>query len=873
MMTYRPGSFISVLHLFVLVSFCVAQPLFDLISRSPEFLVAHDSRALDVLALIFLVSVLVPLIAAALEWTMSALSRRAGTLLHLILVGFFVSLLALSAVRKSGLGIVIPTAASLAVGGLFALAYQNRQAVRTLLTVLSPCILLFPAYFLFSGALASVAESAPGKTDSSDAVVVKSPADIVMVVFDEFPLLSLLDETWNIDGGRFPNLRRLADQSHWFRKAHTVSDGTLISIPAILGGLYPKPGRARLPTLQDHPQNLFTLLQGAYRLEIFENITRLSPVRAESQQSFTQRFTLLLEDCWILSLHLMLPTEAAARILPPVTQSWKGFAADESGPKEIEEDTSKAAWKDFQADWSSRERRFQDFIASIGPSQVPTLYFLHSMLPHASWKYLPSGEYYNLHEDPGIRGVIGPNDAGIDVNRWRDDEWPVIQAQQRHLLQVGFVDKLIGDLVNRLHEKDLYDSSLIVVLADHGSSFRVGDSRRTVTAENHPEIISIPMIVKLPGQKDGRINDQNVSTVDILPTLVDALDIEHSWSFDGESALDESAPRNTEKIVFVDKGPRLTFDAGLAEMDSFLQRKIGLFGSGGWDSLFKIGAYPNIIGKLVSELQRIDDSPLRVELDGESFLSRVDLTSRFVLANIRGRISAETSGEDHYLAVAVNQVIRAVTRTLDGSNGLEFSAVIPKSAFQSGRNQVDIYQIKESLGRLSLALVQRKDLLTVQLRESGSMISMSDGRALPIIADGATGWVVSTLEDERVKIAGWAADLKLPGLLESVVLFQDGIFVSLQKTRYPRADVVESFSSPEILDSGFLFELPVTSTRDLSGKEIRLFAVSKRGVAGELHYPTPANQDQWHFRLNPARAIDPFTRDRFVGAQDQVAPK
>ena len=873
-MTRRPGSFTSVLHVFVLVSFCVAQPLFDLISRSPEFLVAHDSRAVDVLALIFLVSVLVPLSAAALEWTVSAVSLRAGTLLHLILVGFFVSLLALSAVRKSGLGIVIPTVASLAVGGLFALAYQNRQAVGTLLTVLSPCILLFPAYFLFSGALASVAESAPGTADSSNAVVVNSPGDIVMVVFDEFPLLSLLDETWNIDAVRFPNLRRLADQSHWFRKAHTVSDGTLISIPAILNGLYPKPGRARLPTLEDHPQNLFTLLQGTYRLEIFENITRLSPVRGQSHQSFTQRFALLVEDCSILSLHLVLPTEAAARILPPVTQSWKGFAVDESGPKEIQEGTSQAAWKDFQADWSSRERRFQDFIASIDPSRNPSLYFLHSMLPHASWKYLPSGEYYNLHEDPGVRGVIGPNDEGIDVNRWREDEWPVIQAQQRHLLQVGFVDKLIGDLVNRLQEKNLYDSSLIVIVADHGSSFRPGDSRRTVTVENHPEIISIPMIIKLPGQQAGRINDHNVSTVDILPTLVDALDIEHSWSFDGESALNESAPRDTDKIVFVDKGPRLAFDAELAEMDSFLQRKIGLFGSGSWDSLFKIGPYPNIIGKLVSEVQLIDDSPLRVELDGESFLSRVDLTSRFVLANIRGRISAgETSGEEHYLAVAVNQVIRAVTRTLAGSDGLEFSAVIPKRAFQSGRNRVDIYQIKKSRGRLSLALVPRRDLLTVQLRESGSMISMSDGRALPIIADGATGWVVSTLEDERVKISGWAADLKQPGLLESVVLFQDGIFVSLQKTRYPRPDVVESFSSREILDSGFLFELPVTSTLDLSAKEIRLFAVSKRGVAGELHYPTPANQDQWHFRLNPARAIDPFTRDRFVSAQDQVAPK
>ena len=328
-----------------------------------------------------------------------------------------------------------------------------------------------------------------------------------------------MDERWTIDAGRFPNLRRLADQSYWFRKAHTVSDGTLISISAILDGLYPVSGRDLLPTLEAHPLNLFTLLQGTYRLEVFENLTRLSPSSAKSQRSFAHRFALLLEDCWIVSLHLLLPSDIAARLLPPVTESWRGFASTGSGPQENPKVDSRLDWGDFPADWTERHRRFEDFIASIGPWEAPTLYFLHSMLPHASWKYLPSGKFYSLHEDPGVRGVIGPNDEGIDVNRWLEDDWPVIQAQQRHLLQVGFVDKLIGDLVERLEKQNLYDSTLIVIVADHGSSFRAGDSRRTVTVGNHPEIISIPMIIKLPGQKSGLISDDNVSTVDLLPPL------------------------------------------------------------------------------------------------------------------------------------------------------------------------------------------------------------------------------------------------------------------------------------------------------------------------------------------------------------------
>ena len=272
----------------------------------------------------------------------------------------------------------------------------------------------------------------------------------------------------------------------------------------------------------------------------------------------------------------------------------------------------------------------------------------------------------------------------------------------------------------------------------------------------------------------------------------------------------------------------------------------------------------------MSVLRLSEESRLRVELDGESFLRRMDPTSPFVLSNIRGRIfPADPSQKEHYLAVAVNQVIRAVTRTLDRAGGLEFSAVAAESAFQAGQNRVDIYEIKESPGELMLALVPSKDLLSARLEESESAIRFSDGRTIPIVADGATGWVFSTLEDERVKIAGWAADLQALGLLDSVVLFEDGNFVGSERTRYPCLDVVESFGSQAILDSGFLFELPVTSILDLSQKEIRLFAISKRGVAGELHYPTQADRDQWHFRLNPSRETDPVTRNRFLDAKNK----
>ena len=77
--------------------------------------------------------------------------------------------------------------------------------------------------------------------------------------------------------------------------------------------------------------------------------------------------------------------------------------------------------------------------------------------------------------------------------------------EQRYLLQLGFVDRLIGRLVRRLKAKGLYDDSLVVVTADHGISWRPGvTTRRLVSPASVDELTPVPLIVKRPGQRRGR---------------------------------------------------------------------------------------------------------------------------------------------------------------------------------------------------------------------------------------------------------------------------------------------------------------------------------------------------------------------------------
>ncbi len=152
----------------------------------------------------------------------------------------------------------------------------------------------------------------------------------------------------------------------------------------------------------------------------------------------------------------------------------------------------------------------------------PTLYMQHALLPHEPWIYLPSGRQNRPSgKDPvgAVNRPIGFHDALLTDHN-----------HLRHLLQVGSVDHDIGLLIRHLRGEELFDRALIAVVADHGYSFEVGaDDRRQVTDTNIAQIAPVPYFVKAPGQRKGRVADQLVRTVDLLPTIADLLGVRIPW--------------------------------------------------------------------------------------------------------------------------------------------------------------------------------------------------------------------------------------------------------------------------------------------------------------------------------------------------------
>jgi len=84
--------------------------------------------------------------------------------------------------------------------------------------------------------------------------------------------------------------------------------------------------------------------------------------------------------------------------------------------------------------------------------------------------------------------------------------------------EVAYTDHAVGRLLQRLKDLDLYDSALLIVTADHGEMLgEHGEMEHGFFI--YESAIRVPLIVKLPGQQEGRRITASVSLVDIAPTV------------------------------------------------------------------------------------------------------------------------------------------------------------------------------------------------------------------------------------------------------------------------------------------------------------------------------------------------------------------
>ena len=650
------------LHIFVLASLAAAPVL---IVANAQFFIGRGASGAEVVAVALIVVVGAPAALAAVSLLAGAVSVRLGWAVQLALVAVLVATIASEALYPLDLSIEIQAPLVIAIGLAAAVAYARLDGAGSFVSALLPLPIIVLAYVLL---LSPVSGLVFGGTEEVEAAAeLDAPAPVVMVAFDELPGHALMNAGRRLDAVRFPNFAALGEDAVWYRNATTSRSDTELAVPTLATGI-----RAPLDSLgtsADHPRSLFTLLQDSHEMHVAEPWTNICPERLCDGKTES------LDEGRLGSILATIPSILGYVSLPDAERI--GISSPrESGSLD-------------------RSGQVATFVEEIEPATGPVLHFLHVLLPHKAWRYLPSGNRYS--------DTVGEADTLGGIERWDDDEWLTLQHEQRFLLQLRYTDRLLGDLLQRLRDTGLYERSLIVVTADHGVSFRAGEDRRDATDTNAPDILSVPLLVKLPQQRDGRIDDRFASTVDVVPTIADALGAQLPWQVDGQSLLGEpSSDRQIEVENMTGGGVELTAAEFARRRDAALERQISSFGDGG-TSLYAIGPHPELLGR---PFEPILGAPAKAEatiVDGEA-VRAYDPGAELVPARIAG--SLEGLAAKVPLAVALNGRIAATTYSYEGHRQVEFSAMVPPSLLRPGDNELALLEIEADDNAVSLRPIE-----------------------------------------------------------------------------------------------------------------------------------------------------------------------
>ncbi len=868
------------LHLLGLSAFAFAQPLFDLLAGEATFFVARRSQAADVLLLAAALTLGPALALWLIESMVTRLSPGLGRCAHLFFVTGLVALIVMPLLTRglsAGAASRLPGGAiaglSLATGAVAAWAYSRWPPATTLATLLAAAAPLFAAGFLLDDAIARIAFEQPTSPSSTQAdPAVDATTSVVLVVLDELPITSLLNSAGTFDAALFPNFARFADHATWYRNTTTVHSYTQWALPALLTGNYPR-DIDKLPIARDHPDNLFTLLGDSYRMRVLETVTDLCPpellddIATAGRAGLGARLASLAHDLPVVYAHIVLPPDLASG-LPPIDLGWSDFADPTTGASPTgaagggHTPTERGAARD-QTEGEPAKRReggaqerlgrtrhfralatgdraagLADFAEWIDDSTAPTLYYVHVVLPHAPWTYLPSGRRYVDN------GVI--HSPGSEV--WSGHPWLTLQALRRHLLQTGLTDALLGDIIDQLQARDRYDDSLVIVLADHGISFHPGTERREAMTDNASDVAWVPLLLKLPGQRDARIDDRNAELIDVLPTIADVLDVPLPWDVDGHSLLEASPPR-PHKTVFRRHAPEpLRLPPGRPAAWPGLERKLEFIGAASdWRDVFAAGPLAELAGRHAADLPAATREGVSAQLDGAAALRNVDLSGGLVPAHVVGRIQA---GPGHalpeFVALSLNGRVQSVAPamplpTADGRSGeADVSFLLSDEALREGANDVTLFAIVESGGHVALAPL----LLPTWELQGGAgrtQLRRSDGRVVEIRPDALQGSVYgATVEDGRLRLVGWAADVDRSRVSDAIVVTADDVPIFSGTSRQPMDRIARRFDDPALRDAGFVHELPLQLFDGDPRGRLRVFAVCG-DVATELPHSGEAD--------------------------------
>jgi hypothetical protein len=719
----------------------IAKPVLDVVGGAPEYWPANRIDRGTIVASAFALSILPPVILGGM--VAFGRGRRVQLAMSLYFYSSFLLFLSLGIYQNLSLVLGKPLPlipASFVAAAATAWFYGRSQMVRTFFSYCSVIALVVPVVFLLTGPTRSLLiHSEEPSGGVYPRVALEAP--VVFLLFDELSLASLVNHEGDIDEKLFPNFHRLANVSTWFQNATTNYGKTERSLPSMLTGRLLADDAAET-SHQQNPLNLFTIVDAPDGILAVEPVTRLCPPElcGVPPKNLSQAVGQVLPDFWLIYRNIIVPDRYASRI-DSIPQRFQDLTRAEN-TKEDAGNTTRDGRLAVQAvaEWFKEGRE-------------KSLVFIHFMVPHIPYSRNPDGTAYLKVSD---YSMIGWNTR--DLLWERRAPFYAVQGFQRYLLQLMYVDGLLGSILDNLEESGLLGESTLIVTSDHGVAFTAGNFRRSsmlysaiVGAQN-----AVPLFWKSPGQTTGTRNARNVELIDVLPTLLEELgDAKDVTWMDGRSMF--SGSERGEKRF----GGRLYGkDVWPAVLSTSKRRRseVRLVDNRDGSVFVRPGKYSGLVGRSVDGAATLDDE---VELKNPSIfeeLSNVDLFSKFRPNFVEGKLSEKSTVD--ILGVAINgEIVDVVDVHIDDVGRRRFASVFNPSVLNPGRNRLDFARVQlfSSGGGAAFALLRssRDDF-----HLKGDTLADAEGRSLREDGNRLVGAfdALGCVAPDLLHIQGWVGD-------------------------------------------------------------------------------------------------------------------
>ncbi|HPQ14264.1 MAG TPA: sulfatase [Bryobacteraceae bacterium] len=111
---------------------------------------------------------------------------------------------------------------------------------------------------------------------------------------------------------------------------------------------------------------------------------------------------------------------------------------------------------------------------------------------------------------------------------------------------IAYVDAHIGQVIQWLKRRGVYNNTMIVVVSDHGEQF--GEKNLVLHGNSiYQALLHVPMVIKFPGNKRTGVVDEPVSLIDVAPTILSALELPVPENMQGIDLL-TSDPANRKQL-------------------------------------------------------------------------------------------------------------------------------------------------------------------------------------------------------------------------------------------------------------------------------------------------------------------------------------